>query len=222
MKTKHSNRVTKWIRWIARIGGFSIIVFALLMLIGYAWNWVTTGVADPNLSKVLSVISKFFNSNLCVLIVASIIASRLCPIWLQSSATYSAERKWQFDTREKVLNRLDKAAWCCLKNLQSKYVFNNVKLDDLQKELNKATEDMNNTMVGIRLLFGSKVLEKFRSEVDEPIRKYLQSAIKVKENSDNSEYQKFLGNRKKRVNELSIVIDKWEENLSKEKFQDLY
>ena len=42
------NRVTKWIRWIARIWGFPIIVYALLMLIGYAWNWVTTGVADPH------------------------------------------------------------------------------------------------------------------------------------------------------------------------------
>lgn len=42
------NRVTKWIRWIARIWGFPIIVYALLMLIGYAWNWVPAGVADPH------------------------------------------------------------------------------------------------------------------------------------------------------------------------------
>jgi hypothetical protein len=41
------NRVTKWIRWIARVWSFPIIVCALLMLVGYAWNWVTTGVADP-------------------------------------------------------------------------------------------------------------------------------------------------------------------------------
>ena len=41
------NRATKWIRWIARIWGTVIITFALLMLIGYAWNWVTTGKADP-------------------------------------------------------------------------------------------------------------------------------------------------------------------------------
>jgi len=41
------NGVTKWIRWIARIWGTAIITFALLMLIGYAWNWVTTGKADP-------------------------------------------------------------------------------------------------------------------------------------------------------------------------------
>jgi hypothetical protein len=42
------NRVTKWIRWIARIWSFPIIVYALLMFIGYAWSWVTTGVADPH------------------------------------------------------------------------------------------------------------------------------------------------------------------------------
>jgi len=41
------NRATKWIRWIARIWGTVIITFALLMLIGYAWNWVTTGKTDP-------------------------------------------------------------------------------------------------------------------------------------------------------------------------------
>ena len=41
------NRVTKWMRWIARVWSFPIIVSVLLLLVGYAWNWVTTGVADP-------------------------------------------------------------------------------------------------------------------------------------------------------------------------------
>jgi hypothetical protein len=41
------DRATKWIRWIARIWSFPIIVYALLMLSGYAWNWVTIGEADP-------------------------------------------------------------------------------------------------------------------------------------------------------------------------------
>jgi len=41
------NQVTKWIRWIARIWSIVIIGFALLMLIGYAVNWVITGKADP-------------------------------------------------------------------------------------------------------------------------------------------------------------------------------
>ena len=40
-------RVTKWMRWIARIWGTLIILVALLFLVGYASNWVTTGVADP-------------------------------------------------------------------------------------------------------------------------------------------------------------------------------
>lgn len=41
------DRVTKWMRWIARVWGSVIIAFALLTLVGYAWNWVTTGKADP-------------------------------------------------------------------------------------------------------------------------------------------------------------------------------
>jgi hypothetical protein len=43
----HRDRVTKWIRWIARIWSLPIIVSALLVFGGYAWSWVTTGVADP-------------------------------------------------------------------------------------------------------------------------------------------------------------------------------
>ena len=44
---ENRNQITKWTRRIARIWSFPIIVYALLMLIGYAWSWVTTGVADP-------------------------------------------------------------------------------------------------------------------------------------------------------------------------------
>jgi hypothetical protein len=42
------DRATKRIRWIARIWGTVIIAVTLLMLIGYAWNWLTTGKADPH------------------------------------------------------------------------------------------------------------------------------------------------------------------------------
>ena len=41
------DRVTKWIRWIARIWSLPIVVYAVLMLVGYAWNWATGGVTDP-------------------------------------------------------------------------------------------------------------------------------------------------------------------------------
>ena len=41
------DRVTKWIRWIARIWSVPLIVYALLMLVGTVWNSVTIGVADP-------------------------------------------------------------------------------------------------------------------------------------------------------------------------------
>ncbi len=41
------DRVTKWMRRIARIWSSPIIVYSLIMLIGYAWNWATIGKADP-------------------------------------------------------------------------------------------------------------------------------------------------------------------------------
>ena len=44
----NQDRVTKWMRWIARIWSVPIIVFALLFLVGSAWNLATTGVADPH------------------------------------------------------------------------------------------------------------------------------------------------------------------------------
>ena len=41
------DRATKRIRWLARIWGTLIVAVTLLIFIGYAWNWVTTGKADP-------------------------------------------------------------------------------------------------------------------------------------------------------------------------------
>jgi len=39
---------TKWIRWTARIWSIILIAYALLLFIGYGWNLITTGKADPN------------------------------------------------------------------------------------------------------------------------------------------------------------------------------
>ncbi|RKX75362.1 MAG: hypothetical protein DRP87_14765 [Spirochaetes bacterium] len=41
------DRASKWIRWIARIWSSPIIIYSLILVAGYTWNWVTTGVADP-------------------------------------------------------------------------------------------------------------------------------------------------------------------------------
>ena len=41
------DRTTKWMRWIARIWGIVVLGIVLLVLTGYAVNWVRTGVADP-------------------------------------------------------------------------------------------------------------------------------------------------------------------------------
>jgi hypothetical protein len=46
-KNESRSQIAKWIRRIARIWSLPIIVYALLMAIGYTWSWATTGVADP-------------------------------------------------------------------------------------------------------------------------------------------------------------------------------
>ena len=45
--TKTSGKMINWTRRIARIGSVPIIVYALMMIIGYTVNWLTTGKADP-------------------------------------------------------------------------------------------------------------------------------------------------------------------------------
>jgi hypothetical protein len=45
------DRATKRIRWIARIWGTLILVIILMILIGYAWNWVTGGTSDPHAAE---------------------------------------------------------------------------------------------------------------------------------------------------------------------------
>ena len=45
------DHATKRIRWIARIWGTLIIALTLFIVIGYAWNWMTVGKADPYAMK---------------------------------------------------------------------------------------------------------------------------------------------------------------------------
>ena len=40
-------RTTRYLRWIARIWSAPLIAFAVMMLIGYGWNWATLGTPDP-------------------------------------------------------------------------------------------------------------------------------------------------------------------------------
>lgn len=42
-----ADRRTNWIRWVARIWSAPIILYSLLLFIGYSWDWATTGTADP-------------------------------------------------------------------------------------------------------------------------------------------------------------------------------
>lgn len=46
-RTSVDDRTTKRIRWVARVWGTVIVAVTLMILIGYAWNLVTTGTGDP-------------------------------------------------------------------------------------------------------------------------------------------------------------------------------
>ena len=43
-----TTRITKSIRWTARIWGTVVFLIALFIFAGYAYNWATTGTADPH------------------------------------------------------------------------------------------------------------------------------------------------------------------------------
>ena len=45
--TANHKKITKTLRWIARIWGILILAYALTLVIGYTSNWITTGTADP-------------------------------------------------------------------------------------------------------------------------------------------------------------------------------
>ncbi|MCF7943768.1 MAG: hypothetical protein K9L21_05005 [Spirochaetia bacterium] len=47
MKKHMSQRITKRIRWSARILSIPIILYAVIVAVGYFWSWLSTGTADP-------------------------------------------------------------------------------------------------------------------------------------------------------------------------------
>ena len=51
MKKQRKNKIESRWRRIARIWSIVIIVFTLIMIIGYAGNWVKTGIWDPYAMK---------------------------------------------------------------------------------------------------------------------------------------------------------------------------
>lgn len=51
MKKQRKNKIESMWRRIARIWSIVIIVFTLIIIIGYAGNWVKTGTGDPYAMK---------------------------------------------------------------------------------------------------------------------------------------------------------------------------
>ena len=48
VEPNRDRRATRRIRWVARIWSIPIVLYALIMFVGYTWSWITTGVADPH------------------------------------------------------------------------------------------------------------------------------------------------------------------------------
>ena len=168
----------------------------------------------------LQVLFQLINSRLIILIAVSIIASQMCPTWLKSSATTSAEREWQFKMREEVLVSVDEAAMSCLLPLQSGD-YESATVESLKENRKNAIYEMNMAMIGIRLLYGKEVLKKFRNEVDEPLRRFLNIGIDAK-SKKGTDLETFIEHRKDKINKLSKVIDRWEDELASQNFKDLY
>ncbi|MBI3222830.1 MAG: hypothetical protein HYZ46_07155, partial [Nitrosomonadales bacterium] len=108
--------------------------------------------ANERKGTLWELVSHVSESKLFLLLLAAFLASQLCPNWLISSATVTAERQWQLATREKTLNAVDEAALACLLQLQSPN-FDSLTLQDFSKNRQTANVAINKAMVLIRLLY---------------------------------------------------------------------
>lgn len=46
-QAEYPDKITQRLRWIGRIWSLPILVYTLLLVAGYSWSWLTTGIADP-------------------------------------------------------------------------------------------------------------------------------------------------------------------------------
>lgn len=156
-------------------------------------------------------VSRIAESKLFLLLLAAFLASQLCPKWLISSATVTAERQWQLTTREKALNAVDEAALSCLLPLQSPH-YESMSVQDFSKSRQTATVAINKAMVLIRLLYGNEAMEQFREEVANPLTTIFVEGLKAKTNKDAmAEFQK---HQQKGIVDMAKKIDDWEKKLA--------
>lgn len=156
-------------------------------------------------------VSNVLESKLFLLLLAAFLASELCPRWLISSATVTAERQWQLTTREKALNAVDDAALACLLPLQSPN-YDSASVEEMSKYRQNATITMNRAMVLIRLLYSNKIMEEFREEVTYPLIKLFSEGMKAKLNKNTM--AEFKVNQQKRLEDMTKRIDDWEKKIA--------
>jgi hypothetical protein len=158
-----------------------------------------------------SVALRIADSKLIVLIVAALLASNLCPQWLETSAKISTEREWELKTREKALTSLDAAALHYILPLQGNSI-DSRNLADLRAQKEKALFAMNTAMVQIRLLYGSGIMEEFRKEVTDPLNGLFRAALLAK--TDDGDMQVFQQAREENGPRIAEKVDAWEKKLA--------
>lgn len=166
----------------------------------------------PNTNQsIMGKVMLVLESKIVLLIMTAIIASNLCPKWLVTYATTAAERQWQFSTREKVLTALDDSVLSSLLPLQEA-AFESCDVKEFTKCRETATRDLNKTLILVRLLYGTEVMEQIRADLIEPIRIFFIEGFQVKKTGQNSD--EFTKTRHERLLSLVEKTDNWERKLS--------
>lgn len=71
-----SQRITKRIHWSARILSIPIVLYAVILAVGYIWSWLATGTADPYAVEQVTIMESLPLISLCIGIIGLGIAWR--------------------------------------------------------------------------------------------------------------------------------------------------
>lgn len=162
--------------------------------------------------EMLDKMYKILDSKLFLLIVAALLASQLCPQWLSPLASISADRQWKLNMREKALTTLDEGVLYYLFVLEEQ-CDDTMTMDKLKDTRKKALIEMNKSLVQIRLLYGTKIMEAFKNDIPKPIGDLYQEAIKAR--ADKKKMIEFKANLGKHLKTIEGKVDYWEDFLSK-------
>ncbi|KAF0220183.1 MAG: hypothetical protein FD174_1422 [Geobacteraceae bacterium] len=158
--------------------------------------------------KMLNVV----DSKLFLLLLATFLASKWCPEWISPLTYISADRQWKLNLKEKALTSLDEAVLYYLFVLEEQ-CDDSIPVDKLRETRRKALIEMNKSLVQLRLVYGSKIMEEVKKDLPIPIGDLYQEAIKCK--SDKKKMDCFKLNLKNQLKNVEAKVNYWEDRLSK-------